>query len=107
MRGWFECENISVMWGGKQSKVRATEIKEATGFLGPHTPKLSVCDIQQMQFQEQDEDPFYLDPVQRQLQKYDEIKGVISKKRLKKIYARNWKHWVTTQEGKHFKKYKS
>jgi hypothetical protein len=48
-----------------------------------------------------------LDPVQWRLQKYDEIKGVISKNRLKKVYARNWKPWVTTQEGKHFKKYKS
>ncbi len=42
--------NMQVMWGGKQSKVRLTEIKEEAGFLGPHSPQLKVSDIQYMQF---------------------------------------------------------
>jgi hypothetical protein len=78
--------NMSVMWGGKQSKDRVIEIKDETGFLGPHSPKLKVGDMQHMQFQEEDEGPYYMDPIQRQLRKYDEIKGMKSNNRLKKTF---------------------
>ncbi len=47
---WWEdglnVTNMQVMWGGKQSKVRFTEIKEEACFLGPHSPQLKVGDIQ-------------------------------------------------------------
>jgi hypothetical protein len=76
--------NMQVMWGGKQSKVRLTEIKEEAGFLGPHSPQLKVGDIQYMQFQESDVGPYYMPVIQQQLQRYDEIKGEKIKNRLKK-----------------------
>ena len=56
---------MSVMWGVKQSKVRVIEIKDETGFLRPHSPKLKVGDVQHMQFQEEDEGPYFMDPIQR------------------------------------------
>ena len=68
--------NMLVMWGGKQSKVRVTEIKDEAGFLGPHSPKLKVGDMQHMQFQREEKGPYYMDPIQWQLRKYDEIKGM-------------------------------
>ncbi len=86
-RGWedgLNVANIQVMWGGKQSKVRLTEIKEEAGFLGPHSPQLKVGDIQYMQFQESDVGPYYMPALQQQLQRYDEIKGEKIKNRLKK-----------------------
>jgi hypothetical protein len=78
--------NMSVMWGGTQSKVRVTEIKIESGFLGPHSPKLKNGDMQHMQFKEEDEGPYYMDPIQRQLRKYDEIKGMKSKIQIEKRF---------------------
>jgi hypothetical protein len=51
---------MQTLWGGKQNKIRPTEIKEANSYLGPHAPKLQVGDFQQMVFQESDDGPFYL-----------------------------------------------
>jgi len=39
--------NMRVNWGGKQSRVRDTEIKEEIGYLGPHSPLLKVGDIKE------------------------------------------------------------
>jgi hypothetical protein len=76
--------NMSTLWGGKQGRIRATEIKEVYGYLGPHSPVLKVGDIQQMIFQENDDGPFYLSPILRDLRRYDEIRGTKSKNRLKR-----------------------
>jgi hypothetical protein len=74
-------------WGGKQSIVRDTEIKEEAGYLGPHSPVLKVVDVQKMTFQEDDDGPYYMATILRQLHCYDEIKGMKIKKRLKKDLA--------------------
>jgi hypothetical protein len=75
---------MSVNWGGKQDKVRDTEIKDVAGYLGPYSPKLQVGDVQKMVFTENDEGSFYMSPINRELHRYDEIKGTKVKKRLKK-----------------------
>jgi hypothetical protein len=76
--------NMKVNWGGKQSKVRDTKIEDEAGYLGPHSPKLKVGDVQKMVFQEEDEGPYYLTPINQQLLRYDEVKGKKITKRLKK-----------------------
>jgi hypothetical protein len=67
--------NMRVNWGGKQNRVRDTEIKEVAGYLSPHTPKLQVGSIQKMIFQEDEDGPYYLTPSNRELHRYDEVKG--------------------------------
>jgi hypothetical protein len=54
---------MRVNWGGKQNRVRDTEIKKAVEYLSPHSPKLQVGSIQKMLFQEDDEGPSYLTPI--------------------------------------------
>ncbi len=54
--------NMKVNWGGKQSRLRYTEIKEEVGYLGPHSPVLHVGDIQKMCFEEGDDGPYYMKP---------------------------------------------
>ncbi len=98
--------NMSVMWGGKQSKVRAMEIKEEAGFLRSHSCKLKVGDMQHMQFQEEDEGPYSMDPIQWQLLKYDEIKGMKSKNRLKKDLSEELKALGYNVRGKSLKEIK-
>jgi hypothetical protein len=53
-------ENMRGDWGGKQSRVRDTEIKEEIRYHGPLSPLLKVGDIQRMIFQEDDEDTYYM-----------------------------------------------
>ncbi len=76
--------NMRVNWGGKQSRVRDTLIQDEAGYLGPHSPKLQVGDIQKMVFEEGDDGPYYMNPINRQLHRYDQVKGKKIKKRLKK-----------------------
>ena len=75
--------NMRVNWRGKQNRVRNTKIKEVAGYLGPHSPKLQVGSIQKMVFHEDDDGPYYLTPINRELHRYDEVKGRKVKKRLK------------------------
>ncbi len=75
---------MKVNWGGKQSRVRDTLIKEQTGYLGPHSPKLQVGETQKMVFQEGDAGPYYMTPINQELHHYDEVKDKKIKKRLKK-----------------------
>jgi hypothetical protein len=67
------------------NKARLGSLKlEKAGFLGPHSPQLKVGDIQYMQYQESDIEPYYMPAIQQQLQRYDEIKGEKNLNRLKK-----------------------
>jgi hypothetical protein len=74
--------NLRVNWGGKQSRVRDTLIQDEAGYLGPHS--LQVGDIQKMVFEEGDDGPYYMKPINQQLHHYDQVKGKKIKKRLKK-----------------------
>ena len=67
--------NMNTTWGGKQRKVRSSEITQEEGFLGPHSPSLKVGDIQSMVFQETDIGPYYMPEPMRSLRRYDEIVG--------------------------------
>jgi hypothetical protein len=96
-----------VNWGGKQNKVRDTEIKDAAGYLGPYSPKLKVGDVQKMVFTDDDDGPFYMSPINCELHRYDEVKGTKVKKRLKKDLCENWNESVLTQEGRQEKKSKN
>jgi hypothetical protein len=67
---------MRVNWGGKQNRVRDTKIKEVAGYLGPHALQLQVGRVQKMIFQEDDDRPYYLPPINRKLHRYDEVKGM-------------------------------
>ena len=76
--------NMSVNWGGKQRKLRSTQMLQEEGFLGPHSPKLTVGDFQSMVFENEDDGPFYMPPNLQQIRKHDEVRGKKIKNRLKK-----------------------
>jgi len=65
----------SKLGGTKQSKVHDTKIEDQAGYLGPHSPKLKVGDVQKMVFQEEDEGPYYMPTINQQLLRYDEVNG--------------------------------
>jgi hypothetical protein len=79
--------NMKVNWGGKQSRVTDMLIKVQSGYLGPHSPKLQVGEMQKMVFQEGDAEPHYMTPINQELHHYDKVKGKKIKKRLKKTCA--------------------
>ena len=57
-------ENMSKTFGGKQSKMHLTTIKQEKGYLGPYPHTLQVGDIQHMMFQPEDDGPFWLSTAQ-------------------------------------------
>ena len=95
--------NMKINWGGKQSRVRDTEIKEEVGYLGPHSPLLTVGDIQKMCFKEGDDGPYYMSPINRELHRYDEVKGKKVKKRLKKDMCQDLERLGFNVRGKTIK----
>ena len=95
--------NMKLNWGGKQSRVRDTEIKEKVGYLGPHSPLLKVGDIQKMCFEEGDDGPYYMSPINRELHRYDEVKGKKVKKRLKKDMCQDLERLGFNVRGKTIK----
>jgi len=95
--------NMSVNWGGKQAKVRSSEIKQEQGFLGPHSPKLQVGSIQHMVFQDFDEGPYYLPPNLQQIRKHDEVRGKKVKNRLKKDLSEDIEKLGFSSRGKTLK----
>ena len=66
-------ENMSKTFGGKQSKMHSTTIKQEKGYLGPYPCTLQVGDIQHMTFQPEDDGPFWLSTAQREQQRSDKI----------------------------------
>ena len=57
--------------------MRDTVIIAQDGFLGPHSPSLSVGDTQSLIYKESDAGPWYLNPNQREVQKHDRPTGKI------------------------------
>ncbi|MFO0446580.1 MAG: hypothetical protein ACK51L_02830, partial [bacterium] len=94
---------MSMNWGGKQAKVRSSEIKQEQGFLGPHSPKLQVGSIQHMVFQDFDEGPYYLPPNLQQIRKHDEVRGKKVKNRLKKDLSEDIEKLGFSSRGKTLK----
>ena len=95
--------NMSTTWGGKQCKIRDTEIKQEMGYLGPHSPQLCVGSIQHMVFQEGDQGPYYLPPNLQEIRKYDEIRGKQVKNRLKKDLCQDIERLGIATRGKTIK----
>ena len=80
--------NVSRMnkyYGGNKTQMRNTTIKNST-YLGPfiHDNKLQVGDVQSMNFQNNDEGPFYLTKEEKLMKKFDrEIGPEINKPKSK------------------------
>mmetsp|Transcript_20238 Transcript_20238/g.30376 ORF Transcript_20238/g.30376 Transcript_20238/m.30376 type:complete len:108 (-) Transcript_20238:16-339(-) len=68
----LNANEMNKMYGGNGTKMRDTTIKNAT-YLGPHSPKLQIGDIQCMQFKDGDEGPFWMSEQERALNKYDRV----------------------------------
>ncbi len=78
-------ENMSKSFGGKQSFMHNTLIKESHGYLGPYHKILNPGDVQHMVFTESDPGPFCLSEREREEQRQDTIlEGRTVRRRLKK-----------------------
>ena len=62
-------------YGGKQSKLRYTKILTKLGYLGIYPSVIKEGDIQNMQYCEEDDGPFYLNADERLAKKYDKPTG--------------------------------
>ncbi len=67
--------NMSRGYGGAQAKMRDTVILEEEGYLGPHSPIVKASDTQSLVYLESDSGPWFLSPVQQQLQRHDRPTG--------------------------------
>jgi len=76
--------NMCVKWGGKQAVLHDSKIIVDNGFFGQHNPLLKVDDIQQFNFQEGDDGPYFLNTIQRDLRKNDILEGKKQVTKLKK-----------------------
>ena len=83
-KGALNTNLMSVKFGGKQSKMRNTVIRD----IGTYEQKLEVGETQVMSFLEDDEGPFYLSPQERIRRKYDQPTGKI------KRIAKSKKQWI-------------
>ena len=66
--GALNANTMNVRFGGKQSRLRRTKIKD----VGAYERILDAGDVQLMMFLDEDEGPFYLDPQDRICRKYDQ-----------------------------------
>lgn len=64
-------ENMSKSYGGKQSVLRPTLIKEASGYLGPFPRSLDPGDTQFMDFQPNDDGPFWMSREEKERKRND------------------------------------
>jgi hypothetical protein len=76
-------ENMSKGYGGKQSKLRPSIIKQADGYLGLFNQRLNEGSVQMMVFCPTDDGPFWMNTVEREAKRKD---VEISNKMIKKIY---------------------
>ena len=78
-------ENMSKLYGGKQSYLHDSKIEREHGYLGNFPRTLKPGDVQKMTFQPGDDGPFYLTPAQREERREDKlVRDKTVKKRLKK-----------------------
>ena len=67
----LNAENMNKSFGGKQSRLHDTQIKEKVGYLGPYLSILKPGDIQTMNFGLTDKGPFWMTPEECLKTKYD------------------------------------
>jgi hypothetical protein len=78
-------DNMSKSFGGKQTKMHDSLIKEINGYLGPYPTILKPGDYQSFVFVESDVGPFWLSQQEREEQRYDQvIQGTTTKRKLRK-----------------------
>ena len=78
-------ENMSKGYGGKQSKLRPSLIKQVDGYLGPFSRKLSAGDTQTMVFSATDDGPFWMEAAEREEKRKDRVlANKVVKRRLTK-----------------------
>jgi hypothetical protein len=75
-------KNMEKMYGGKQPKMRSTEIQNTYGYLRQYPSILSQGSIQKIIFEEGDEGPFWMTEQQCMESKYDIRTGVKKKCKL-------------------------
>jgi hypothetical protein len=78
-------ENMSKGYGGKQSKLHPSLIKQVDGYLGPFNRKLNEGDVQTMVFSVTDDGPFWMEALEREEKRKD---VVISNKFVKRKYTK-------------------
>jgi hypothetical protein len=64
-------ENMSKGYGGKQSKLRPSIIKQADGYLGLFNQRLNEGSVQMMVFCPTDDGPFWMNTVEREAKRKD------------------------------------
>jgi hypothetical protein len=76
---------MSKSFGGKQTKMHDSMIKEVNGYLGPYPTLLRPGDYQSFIFAESDVGPFWLSEQEREEQRYDQpVQGMTTKRKLRK-----------------------
>jgi len=69
----LNAENMSEVFGGKQSKLQHTLIKEERGYLGPFSWILNLGDVQHMIFQPSDPGPFWFNEREKEENQKDKV----------------------------------
>jgi hypothetical protein len=77
----LNAENMSKNYGGQQSTLRPTIIKQVDGYLGPYRRTLNVGSIQNVVFQDDDDGPFWMNEQERAEKKEDKVLGGQTTKR--------------------------
>ncbi len=66
-------ERMLKIYSGKQAILGDTLIKQEKGYLGAHLRTLRPGDIQKMAFQDSDDGPFWMTPIEREQRRFDII----------------------------------
>jgi hypothetical protein len=66
-------ENMSKGYGGKQSRLHPSLIKQVDGYLGPYNRKLNQGDMQTMVFSTTDDGPFWMEAAEREKKRKDAV----------------------------------
>ncbi len=78
--GSLNANTMSVRFGDKKGKLRKTKTED----VGTYERVLNVGDFQLMNFEENDNGPFYLNPKEQTRRKYDRLTGRVGKNKAKK-----------------------
>jgi len=66
-------ENMSKGYGGKQSRLPPSLIKQVDGYLGPYHRKLNEGDTQTMVFSAADKGPFWMEAAEKEEKRKDSV----------------------------------
>ena len=66
-------ERMTKSYGGAQTRLRSTVIKQTQGYLGPYSPKLEPWDTQPMVFKADDIGPSWMTQTQRDQRRHNTV----------------------------------